>query len=126
MVSEELKAVARAIAEWAAPVPRLRFHLYGSRVRGDHRVDSDVDIHVAWPRLPEREEVVWWTEENERDFAGLRKVLPGRLEFLEPRDPLGEEIEKGEVVYVDRNVVCIRRAGKVIPSLDAEGVKWGL
>jgi hypothetical protein len=52
---------------------------------------------------------LWWTVENERDFAELRAKLPGKLEFLDPRDPLGAEIERSEVVYRDRNVVYIPR-----------------
>jgi predicted nucleotidyltransferase len=45
--------VARAFALWAADHPTaLDLWLFGSRARGDHRPDSDVDLalHLAGPR----------------------------------------------------------------------------
>ena len=40
-------ALATVIAEWAEPVLGLRrVFLFGSRVRGDHRPDSDVDLCI--------------------------------------------------------------------------------
>jgi Nucleotidyltransferase domain len=84
------------IADWAAPAPSATIYVYGSRVRGDHRSDSDVDLHVAMPSMPEREFVEWWTAENGKDFAELRAKLPGRLEILDPRDPLGGVVENAK------------------------------
>jgi predicted nucleotidyltransferase len=107
MVTAELTDLARVLADWAVLAPSATIHVYGSRVRGDHRSDSDVDIHVAMPLMPGRELVEWWTAENEKDFAELRAKLPGRLEILDPRDPLRRVVEKSEVVYRDRNVVCV-------------------
>jgi len=111
-VTAELDELARVIADWAAPAPSATIYVYGSRVRGDHRPDSDVDIHVAMPLMPGREVVEWWTAENAKDFAELRPKLPGRLEILDPRDPLGQEVEKCKVVHRDRNVICVWREPK--------------
>ena len=46
-MSSELRALAEVLADWIEPVlgvPAL--YLFGSRVRGDHRPDSDVDIRL--------------------------------------------------------------------------------
>jgi predicted nucleotidyltransferase len=110
----ELKELARVIADWAASAPSATIYVYGSRVRGDHRSDSDVDIHVAMSSMPGREFVEWWTAENAKDFAELRAKLPGRLEILDPRDPLGRELEQSEIVYRNRNVVCVWRKRKPV------------
>jgi predicted nucleotidyltransferase len=108
-----LVELARAIADWAHP--ELTIYVYGSRVRGDNRPDSDVDMHYVLPARPSREFTVWWTEQNGHDFADLRKVLPGRPQFLESDDPLYREIEAGTVVHRDRNVICIDRPPKPKP-----------
>src|ERR1700722_15227243 len=113
-VTGELEELGRVIADWGAPVQSVTIYVYGSRVRRDHRSDSDVDIYVGMPSMPEREFVEWWTVQNGNDFADLRARLPGRLEILDPRDPLGRELEKCEVAYRDRNVVYVWRKPKPI------------
>jgi len=113
-VTPGLRELARVVADWAAPAIGGTIYLYGSRVRGEHRPDSDVDLYVPIPRQPTREFTEWWTAENVSDFAELRAALPGRLEFLERSDPIGAELEKGEVVYRDRNVVCVWRKAKPV------------
>jgi len=43
MVTVELQGLAETIARWVDPVPGIdAIYLFGSRVRGDHRPDSDV------------------------------------------------------------------------------------
>lgn len=110
--TDEVVELAKVIADWLSPAPDMTMYVYGSRVRGDHRSDSDVDLHYALPRRPTHKFTVWWTDQNVEDFKSLRQTLPGRLEFLERNDPLGQEIERAEVVCRDRNVVCVWRAPK--------------
>jgi predicted nucleotidyltransferase len=38
-------------------------YLYGSRVRGDHKATSDVDICIEW-QSPTQETINWWEENN--------------------------------------------------------------
>ena len=108
--SAELVALARKIADWAHA--DMTIYVYGSRVRGDHRADSDVDMHYVLPARPSREFTLWWTEQNLQDFADLSRVLPGPPQFLERNDPLDRKIEDGTVVHRDRNVICICRPPK--------------
>ena len=43
----ELEAIEAVLLEWARHDPILaKVHLFGSRVRGDNRPDSDIDIAV--------------------------------------------------------------------------------
>jgi hypothetical protein len=68
------------IADWSAPAQDITFYLFGSRVRGDHRPNSDVDLHYVLPPNPTRETTLWWTYQNSVvDFASLRKALPGPI-----------------------------------------------
>jgi predicted nucleotidyltransferase len=80
-VNDEVKQLARTLADWAADKSVTVF-LFGSRVRGDHRPDSDVDVFVQFGAMSEGT-AVWWTEQNSEDFAGLKARLPGPLRILD-------------------------------------------
>jgi predicted nucleotidyltransferase len=71
---DELRQLAEVIAEWCEPVTGLEHvYLFGSRVRGDHRPDSDVDLRIfmeEW-RRPDTAAVNWWTRQNESGFEEL-------------------------------------------------------
>lgn len=44
----DLPEISRLVAEWASAKPLVgRVHVFGSRARGDHRPDSDVDIAIV-------------------------------------------------------------------------------
>lgn len=52
-LDEEL---ARLLSAWAAGKPTIRrLWVFGSRARGDHRSDSDLDVAFLIDRLPEHE-----------------------------------------------------------------------
>ena len=103
---EELRLLAAILADWAATARGAQIYLYGSRVRGDHRPDSDVDIAVQWGRVSEAERS-WWSENNWDLFEKIGARLPGKLEVLEFGDPLRSQIFAAPVVYRDRNVICV-------------------
>lgn len=104
--SNDLRRLAGILADWAAPAREATIYVFGSRVRGDCRPDSDLDIHVDW-RHPTREDMDWWQTNNDEDFLTLRTHLGLRLEILDPRDDLRNTIVLAPVVYVDRNVRCV-------------------
>ena len=105
IVNDHLKQLARTLADWAANKSVTVF-LFGSRVRGDHRTDSDVDIFIQ-RRNVTHETAVWWTVQNSEDFASLKARLPGPLKILDDNAPIVPSVINGEVVYRDRNVVCV-------------------
>src|SRR5262245_45346831 len=76
-VNDDLRQLARTLADWAAD-KSITVYLFGSRVRGDHRPDSDVDIFIQQGKAT-RETAVWWTVQNSEDFASLKAKLPGPL-----------------------------------------------
>jgi predicted nucleotidyltransferase len=41
-----LKALAETLARWLEPAGGFVAYVFGSRVRGDHRPDSDVDVRI--------------------------------------------------------------------------------
>ena len=112
-MNDEQRTLAEILADWIEPAPSIpAVYLFGSRVRGDHRPDSDVDIRLF---LHEWNNVCgatlrWWQTQNESDFAELKSRLPGRLEIhRELEDDADNDIRNGrkDPVLVVRRVVCV-------------------
>lgn len=106
IATKSLETLARILAEWATPATGTRLYLYGSRVRGDHRPTSDVDICIDWGSVADAD-VKWWAENNEEDFISINSRLPGHLEIIEINDPLCATIMRAPRVHQDRNVYCV-------------------
>jgi len=118
-VSNDLRELAAILADWAEPASGYQVFLFGSRVRNDHRPESDVDIHL-WLEGPVDEDTVFWKMENEdQDYATVKDRLPGPLKILEPHDPLCEAIRTGRVIHVDRRVRCVWMPPKPLPKREA-------
>jgi hypothetical protein len=112
-VDTELQALARILADWIEPAPNIpAVYLFGSRVRGDHRPDSDVDVRLflsEWRNLT-TVDMEWWGEQNETDFAALKSRLPGPLAIhREQTDEADLAIfagRKSPVLVVGR-IICV-------------------
>jgi predicted nucleotidyltransferase len=106
-VRDDTKELARVLADWAARSPNAKVYLFGSRVRGDHRSDSDVDIHVDYS-VETEDDMFWWVRNQETDFRSLKSKLPGPLKILDPRDTKYVDlITNGPVIHSNRNVLCV-------------------
>ncbi len=99
------RALAAALADWSAETTS-KIYLFGSRVRGDHRTDSDVDVVIRFGEATDGD-VEWWSAANAEGFASINARLPGPLRILENNDLLADRIVKGEPIHRDRNVACI-------------------
>lgn len=76
----ELEQLVKILAQWLEPAEGFHAYLFGSRVRGDHRPDSDVDVRIFLKDCePSHESAEWWTRQNETDFAAVKALLPGTL-----------------------------------------------
>jgi predicted nucleotidyltransferase len=76
MIHPDLKRQAKIVAEWAEKLPLKKVYIFGSRVRGDARADSDLDVAIEFEFLPTDNEAMWnWKHQNETDFAELKKAL---------------------------------------------------
>lgn len=104
---DELAPLMKLIAEWSNTAKGLSFYLYGSRVRGDHRPDSDVDLHVRIGPGVDNPTGDWWCEQNQTDFAALKRVLPGPLSILDGPDALKHAIESAPHYRTIGNVVAV-------------------
>jgi predicted nucleotidyltransferase len=116
-MNEELQVLAEILAQWVDAAPGVpAVYLFGSRVRGDHRPDSDVDIRLFlddWTLCETTRR--WWQDQNETDFAELKSRLPGPLAIhREKGDKADKDIRKGKAspVLVVRKVVCVRTPPK--------------
>lgn len=108
-IPDELRQLTNIIADWASPAPSANFYLFGSRVRGDHKPESDVDLYVEWIGFDDGA-IDWWTNQNADDFKSLKDRLPGPLKILEANDPIGETIKcvgRHDPFFRDRNVDCV-------------------
>ena len=79
MADEELRLIAETIDRWVQPVPGVKeVYLFGSRVRGNHRPDSDIDLRIfpeEFEHDSDRETTMWWTRQNETCCAELKSQL---------------------------------------------------
>ena len=105
-VTTELRELTKKLADWAAPAPGSIVYVYGSRVRGDHKPTSDVDICMDFPNL-KTEDTRWWTDNNQDEFKQINAQLGANVQVLERNAPLRPEVLKGPVVLQDRNVRCV-------------------
>jgi predicted nucleotidyltransferase len=108
----DLIKLASILADWVSPAPSLTIYLYGSRVRGDHRPDSDVDVVIDLWNGSTTEDGAWWHANNADDFSAINARVRGRLEVLEIDDPLRFAIIASPVVHRDRQVVCVWKEPK--------------
>jgi predicted nucleotidyltransferase len=112
-MTDELHALAGIFEKWIEPAPDIpAIYLFGSRVRGDHRPDSDVDVRLyvhEW-RLCHNS-ILWWQKQNATDFAELKARLPGPLAIhREPHDKADGSIRAGikNPVLVVGRVICVQ------------------
>ena len=112
MSHPDLEAIAKAVADWVEPAPGIpAVYIFGSRVRGDYREDSDIDVRLyqdEW--VADNETTDWWTEQNDRGFAELKAQLPGPLSIhCESEDAADPAIREGakRPIYKDRKAVCV-------------------
>ena len=110
--SSDLVALAKVIADWADAWPGLtRVVVFGSRVRGDHRPDSDVDVQID-PKAhvdPTDAGLETWRTLNWESFRSLEDVLPGPLAIHRDPDaiwPLLQEAAR-EPFHTDRKCICV-------------------
>jgi predicted nucleotidyltransferase len=105
--SAEHKQLARTIAKWASTAPTVTIYVFGSRVRGDHRTDSDVDICIQFPETISDALLDWWEDSQATDFADLKARLPGPLKILEEDDPVWQMVAIAPALHPEGNVCSV-------------------
>jgi predicted nucleotidyltransferase len=103
-VNAELNDLAEIVVRWVDAVPGVSaVYIFGSRVRGDHRPASDVDIRLHVDEMgSDKETNDWWMEQNDTQFALLKAQLPGQLSLhREPRDGVDDAIAKARAPGAD-------------------------
>ena len=80
-----LEALCSTLADWATQQPLLRrLWVYGSRVKGTHRPDSDLDIAFEIERLPDTAAVDGFRELTLPRWRSELVRLTGLATHLEP------------------------------------------
>ena len=112
-ISTELDQLVSILANWAGPATSATVYLYGSRVRGEHKPKSDVDIAIDFGSPPDDETVDWWSFNNSNEFKDINAKLPGALQVLEHDDTVFQsKVRSGPIVHRRGNVVCVWLRGK--------------
>ena len=111
---DDFRILAETLAEWADAAPDVpAIYLFGSRVRGDHRADSDVDVRIhlgSWKYDRAGVTAKWWLLQILTNFGGLKVRLPGPLHLHREReDDADPAIRVGEArpVLVVRKTICV-------------------
>ena len=111
---DDLRILAGTLADWVDAAPEIpAVYLFGSRVRGDHRADSDVNVRLhlgRWRNDPIGVTGRWWLRQILTNFAGLKVRLPGPLHLHREReDEADPAIRVGEArpVLVVRKTICV-------------------
>ena len=79
----EFDDMAAAVAKWASTQPVVRkVYLFGSRVRGTHRPDSDLDVAVEVFTLPgDSSPFTTWTGEAQRLKVSIAGIVPVNIDL---------------------------------------------
>jgi predicted nucleotidyltransferase len=74
----EIEQLRALVAQWAASQPIVTCaHIYGSRVRGSHREDSDLDVAIEIAPLPgDSSALATWISEASHLAGSLARLLP--------------------------------------------------
>ena len=117
----ELPEIADIVARWAAQFDRLEtVYIFGSRVRGDHRPDSDLDIALDFNYSGFSAATEPIDDEMTSNFAGLKALLPNLKISIHHQhdDDAWAEIRSSPCKHSQGKVRCIltRRRSKP-PSL---------
>jgi len=100
-MNEQLLTMAPVIAKWAAATRNVRrVWLYGSRVRGTHQPDSDLDVCVEIDPLSTEQE----KEESQQQQKEWRSVLSTLCALNVHLEPYATEQQKGFIAKEGRLV----------------------
>ena len=107
---DELETLMRILADWA-DLSGVTVYLFGSRVRGDNRPDSDVDVHLRFNSPWSTDFVSWWVSENSDQFMTINETLPGQLHILDDvtefEKTLRASLEASVPIHTYRNIRAI-------------------
>ena len=108
MTDHALASLAATLADWSEGTT-FTIYLFGSRVRGDHRPDSDVDVVMPIPNPPTKYDGEWWVANNEDHFLSINERLLGQLRITEANSRLARAVVKAaeNPAYKHRNVLCV-------------------
>lgn len=104
----DLFELVDTLAEWSAGAD-VTIYLFGSRVRGDHLPNSDVDLLIV-PE-PTNRTTDWQYLQESTQYAAIQSGLPGPIALIDPYDDENRDvvaaIKAGTVVLQNGNVRCI-------------------
>ena len=125
-MSLDLPTLTETVATWADQNPHVaQAYLFGSRVRGDHHPNSDLDVCALPPSGGISTECLqWWRLDPEVRFESLRlALLPVQLHIAwKPDDPTLEWM-RSVAFDIDRIVLRVRKVICVLtPRHEATGI----
>ena len=105
-VPDRLEDLAEELLPWTSTMPSIKFYLYGSRVRGDHRHDRDVDICIDTDDADWNDRLTLHVgETGEFELPQKYKNLVRDQSKRWPK--LRDTIRAAPVIYRKCNIVCV-------------------
>lgn len=79
-----IEKMTKAVEAWAKSQPFVRkAYLFGSRIKGTHRPNSDLDVAVELICLPDESDPgVTWHREAKTPRESISKIVPVRVDLV--------------------------------------------
>jgi hypothetical protein len=105
--SDELRKVTAVLADWAEDAPSYTIYVFGSRVRGDHQPNSDLDIYLWLSGKADYRTTRWHTDNEGDDFAAISKRISIRVHRQRDLPGLLSKLRSCPIVHQNRSVTCV-------------------
>lgn len=100
-IPDDIETLVSELLPWAGKMPSITFYIYGSRVRGDHRPDSDVDIFF------DTDCATWGDLVEVQDRDGFPEKYKCLYDQSQESPELRAMIRLAPVRYRSGNITCV-------------------
>lgn len=108
MIPDRLEDLVDELLPWTSTMKSVTFYIYGSRVRGDHHRESDVDICFDVEQAKAHDAIELQIQELEEDGFDLPERYRCRVwDQSKHWRELREKILSAPVKYRKGNIVCV-------------------
>ncbi|MPZ34340.1 MAG: hypothetical protein GEV13_25720 [Rhodospirillales bacterium] len=106
-IPDSLEKLVDDLLPWTSRMPTIKFYIYGSRVRGDHRSDSDIDICFDTDTAAACDVVELQIQETDDDFSLPAKYRSRIWDQSKRWGELRDKIRSAPVKYYKGNIICV-------------------
>ena len=100
----DAERLSKIISPWAASLDyRIRVYFFGSRLKGTHKQDSDLDLAIEFLDLPIDSEVVWYDVEDQwtKELSALTGLNARPQVLNEHSEPVNTYVKECSVILFE-------------------------